>query len=99
MSKVAVVFWSSSGNTETMAEAVLEASIENYDVMTVQGNCASMAVLSQAGIQETDLLIAATSADEVNLLCCMTAHGMKQGIHTIARILQVQSQHSRDFPE
>ena len=26
MSKVAVVFWSSSGNTETMAEAVLEGA-------------------------------------------------------------------------
>lgn len=65
---------------------VLEASIERYDVMTVQGNCASMAVLNQAGVRDVDLLIAATGEDEVNLLCCLTAHGMNRGIHTIARI-------------
>ena len=31
-------------------------------------------------------MIAATSADEINLLCCMTAHGMNRNLHTIARI-------------
>ena len=80
---------SAEGHDITLVDSnpeVLEASIESYDVMTVQGNCASMEVLNQAGVQETDLLIAATSADEVNLLCCMTAHGMLPGIHTIARI-------------
>lgn len=28
----------------------------------------------------------ATNAYEVNLLCCMTAHGINSGLHTIARI-------------
>lgn len=65
---------------------VLEASIERYDVMAVYGNCASMAILKQANVEEADLLIAATSADEVNLLCCMTAHGLNPRLHTIARI-------------
>lgn len=66
--------------------SVLETSVERYDVMAVHGNCASMAVLRQAGVMEADLLIAATSADEVNLLCCSTAHGMNPKLHTIARI-------------
>lgn len=65
---------------------VLESSVERYDVMTVQGNCASMETLRQAGVEKAELLIAATSADEVNLLCCMTAHGMNPNLHTIARI-------------
>lgn len=65
---------------------VLESSIERYDVLSVQGNCASMETLRQANVEGADLLIAATSADEVNLLCCMTAHGMNPNIHTIARI-------------
>jgi trk system potassium uptake protein TrkA len=52
---------------------VLEAICEQCDAMGVQGNCASMPVLLQAGIHEADLLIAATSEDEVNLLCCTTA--------------------------
>ena len=65
---------------------VLSASVERYDVMAVHGNCASMDVLQQAGILEADLLIAATNADEVNLLCCTTAHGLNPKLHTIARI-------------
>lgn len=65
---------------------VLESSVNRYDVMAVQGNCASMEVLQRANVQETDLLIAATSADEVNLLCCMTAHALNPRLHTIARI-------------
>jgi trk system potassium uptake protein TrkA len=66
--------------------SVLETSMERYDVITVHGNCASMATLRQAGVMDADLLIAATSADEVNLLCCSTAHGMNHKLHTIARI-------------
>ena len=43
--------------------AVLEASLERYDVMAVHGNCAAMEILMQAGVKDADLLIAATSAD------------------------------------
>lgn len=67
-------------------QKVLDSSIERYDVMGVQGNCASMRVLERADIKKADLLIAATSADEINLLCCMTAQGLNPGLHTIARI-------------
>ena len=65
---------------------VLEASVERYDVFAVQGNCSTMHILQQAGVMEADLLIAATGADEINLLCCTTAHGMNPKLHTIARI-------------
>mgnify|MGYP001114098960 CR=1 FL=1 len=80
---------SAEGYDLTLIDAditVLESSEGRYDVITVQGNCASMETLEQAGVKETDLLIALTNADEVNLLCCMTAHGMNPYIHTIARI-------------
>lgn len=65
---------------------VLEKSLERYDAMMVAGNCASKDVLLSAGVADADLLIAATAMDEVNLLCCMTAHGLNQKLHTIARI-------------
>ena len=65
---------------------VLQTCVERLDVMAVHGNCASMDVLEQAGVREADLLIAATNADEVNLLCCTTAHGINPQVHTIARI-------------
>lgn len=65
---------------------VLEKTVDRYDAMVVSGNCASKEVLLSAGIQDADLLIAATALDEVNLLCCMTAHGLNKNLHTIARI-------------
>lgn len=80
---------SAEGYDLTLIDAnlkVLESTEERYDIMAVQGNCASMATLEQAGIKEANLLIAVTDADEVNLLCCMTAHGINPNIHTIARI-------------
>ena len=65
---------------------VLESLVVRYDAIGVHGNCASKAVLLQAGIMETDLVITTTDADELNLLCCMTAHGINPKVHTIARI-------------
>lgn len=80
---------SAEGYDLTLIDAkakVLEMSEERYDVMAVQGNCATMEVLDNAKVKETDLLIAVTNADEVNLLCCLLAHGMNPKIHTIARV-------------
>ena len=80
---------SAEGNDITLIDSdpkVISACVERYDIMAVEGNCASMSVLQQAGVKDADLLIAATNADEVNLLCCTTAHGMNPKLHTIARI-------------
>ena len=65
---------------------VLEKTVDRYDTMVVSGNCASRDVLLSAGVEDADLLIAATAMDEINLLCCMTAHGLNKNLHTIARI-------------
>ena len=67
-------------------QAVLSASVNDLDVIAVHGNCASVRVLQEAGVMDADLLIAVTHADEVNLLCCTTAHGLNPKLHTIARI-------------
>lgn len=64
---------------------VLERMQEECDAMAVQGHGASRAVLEQAGAREADLLIAATSSDEVNLLSCLVAKKMGCG-STIARV-------------
>ncbi|MBO4987334.1 MAG: Trk system potassium transporter TrkA [Lachnospiraceae bacterium] len=44
-----------------------------YDVMGICGNGASYSVLKEAGIEGTDLIIAVTESDELNLLCCTVA--------------------------
>lgn len=67
-------------------QSVLESGLNRYDVMGINGNCASMAVLRQAGVENADLLIAVTGSDEVNLLSCTTAHYINPEMHTIARI-------------
>ena len=66
--------------------AVLERDMQQFDVMTVVGNCATMATLNEAKVQQAEVLIAATSADEINLLCCLTARKMNPTLHTIARV-------------
>ena len=59
--------------------------INVYDVMGVCGNGASYDVQKEADVQHTDLLIATTSSDEINILTCLVAK--KLGVrHTIARV-------------
>jgi trk system potassium uptake protein TrkA len=66
------------------SEALKKAS-EYLDVMCIKGNGVSTRILLEAGVKEADLLIAATTSDEMNMVCCLT--GKKLGAdHTIARI-------------
>lgn len=80
---------SNEGHSITVIDSnakVLNTTVERYDVIAVHGNCASMDVLLEAGVKDANLLIAATSEDEVNLLCCSTAHALNPKLHTIGRI-------------
>lgn len=64
---------------------VLEAISDTLDVMAICGSGSSVAVLREAGAGESDLLIACTAQDELNLICCMFAK--KLGCqNTIARV-------------
>ncbi len=66
-------------------EAVVKALAARLDIMGVTGNGATHTILEEAGIEDSDLLIAVTESDELNLLCCMV--GKKAGAeHTIARV-------------
>lgn len=69
---------------------VLEDAISKYDVITYEGNCAVMSSLREAGVEDAEVFIAATNADEVNLLSCITAHHLNPEISTIARIRDPQ---------
>ncbi|HIS16774.1 MAG TPA: Trk system potassium transporter TrkA [Candidatus Scatomorpha merdavium] len=55
------------------------------DAMVLFGNGADYTVLTEAGVGDADLLIAVTSDDSVNMLCCLT--GKKLGVkNTVARV-------------
>lgn len=66
-------------------EEALRKADETLDVMCIQGNGARKSVLIEAGIHEADILMAVTSTDEMNMICCLTAKKLA-GIRTIARI-------------
>lgn len=56
-----------------------------YDVMGVVGNGASYSVQMEAGIETSDLIIAVTGSDELNLLCCTIAKQVAN-CNAIARV-------------
>lgn len=64
---------------------ILEDVVNTYDVMGVVGSGASMEILAEAGIRSTDILIAVTGSDELNLLTCLIARKLS-GCNTIARV-------------
>lgn len=55
------------------AEETIERAQDRLNVLGVCGNGASAEVLEQAGIKETDIFIAVTNMDEVNILACLLA--------------------------
>lgn len=46
---------------------------DGMDAMVIHGNGASLSTLEKAGIARTNLLLAVTSTDEVNLMACLSA--------------------------
>ena len=67
----------------------LEQTNKELDVMVVEGDGSSHEVLKEAGVEQADLLIACTGADELNLLCCLIAKKLGAR-HTIARVRNPQ---------
>jgi trk system potassium uptake protein len=67
-------------------EAVLRELQSRIDVRTVAGNGSYPAVLEAAGIADTDMLVALTSSDEVNMVACEIAHALYRTPTKIARI-------------
>lgn len=77
------------------AEALVEQASQRLDALVMQGNGASPRVLREAGIENSDLLVAATSTDEVNIVACLTAKA--QGVpRTVARLHNPEYYDSRD---
>ena len=73
-------------------EQLVEKAAEELDVLVIAGNGANPKLLNEAGIKSSDLLIAASSSDEVNIIACLAAKS--QGVaRTVARI------HNPDYYE
>ncbi len=55
---------------------------DNFDVMTVVGNGASVKVLEEVQVKTADILLAVTDNDELNIIACMLAK--RFGVRTTA---------------
>ena len=78
----------SEGHNVTVVDtnqATLDKVSNQLDVMCVKGNCASRGSLLDAGAHDAHMVIAATSSDEINLLCCHCARGLGVS-YTVARV-------------
>ena len=74
------------------AEA-LERVREKLDLLAIHGTGTSAALLSDAGAEKADMLIAVTAIDEVNVIACMMADRLGVGT-TIARVRSHDLSHS-----
>ncbi len=79
---------SSEGHTVTIIDEKkekIEHLIEKYDVYGIVGNGACMDIQTEANVQESDLVIALTNSDELNIFACLVAK--KAGVkNTVARV-------------
>lgn len=66
-------------------EQALAKARDTLDVMCVLGNGANVRSLLEAGVENSDIVIAATTNDELNMVCCLAAKQLGAK-YTIARI-------------
>lgn len=63
----------------------VDALTYSHDVLALEGDGTSLAVLEEAGVPDADLLIASTDDDETNLVACSSAAVVSDAF-TIARV-------------
>jgi len=68
---------------------VLQELQDRLDLRTVLGVASHPNVLRNAGIEDADMLIAATDSDEVNMVACQIAHTL---FHTPTKIARLRAQ-------
>ena len=64
---------------------LIEQLVNTYDILGLCGNGASYEVQKEAGVENCNLFIAATSSDELNILSCLVAKKIGAE-HTVARV-------------
>ncbi len=75
-----------------VSQDIIDQVQNSMDVLAIRGNATSISTLVKAGIQSSDLLLAVTNVDEVNIVTCMLA--AQFGVATrIARIRNQEYSH------
>lgn len=61
---------------------------ERYDLQTVYGHASDPSILKKAGADDSDMIIAVTNSDEVNMIACQVAYTL---FHTPTKIARVRN--------
>ncbi len=64
----------------------LQRVADTMDVRTILGHASHPSILKLAGAENTELLIAATTSDETNMLACQVAHSLFKVTTKMARV-------------
>jgi trk system potassium uptake protein TrkA len=67
------------------ADAIRRVS-DNLDVQVIQGSGSSPVVLEEAGIGESETILAVTDSDEANLVACLVANMLSPSTQKLARV-------------
>ncbi len=69
---------------------------DKLDIRGVHGNASHPTVLTRAGAEDADMIIALTSSDEINMVACQVAYTI---FHTPTKIARVRAGEYLDYPE
>ena len=78
------------------SEVVIQRSMDELDALTIQGSGVSAGTLTEAGVQQADIVIAVTISDEINMLCSLLAKRLGAQF-TISRIRDPEYMKSLSF--
>ena len=82
-------YLAAEGNDVTIVDSdpmVVRELGQTLDVKAIQGMASQPSVLERAGAPDTDMLVAVTHADEVNMVACQVAHSLFNVTTKIARV-------------
>jgi trk system potassium uptake protein TrkA len=69
-----------------LSSAKLQELQDRFDIRTIHGSASDPDILLQAGLEDTEILIATTQNDDTNILACHFAHILHKTPTKIARI-------------
>jgi trk system potassium uptake protein TrkA len=75
---------------------VLRDLQDRIDIRTVLGPASHPEVLTRAGAEDADMILAVTNSDETNMIACQVAYTL---FHTPIKVARVRSQEYLSFPK
>ncbi len=86
-------------NDVTVVDTDLEKLMDmqnRLDLRAVHGNASHPGVLTRAGAEDADMVVALTNSDEINMVACQVCHSI---FHTPLKIARVRQSEYLDYPD